>query len=615
MIYIYKQVKKMNILTTLNVSGYLKVKNIFCKNINGTTLPSGVTMSGNIYQSNLNCPSSIDGPIYFNAGVPSKCVQLYTSGRINSTGSVNHDFRNYGEYHIGTYSSGSTIYWMMNLGKKVDEIKSNLLDASDPGFCFSTNWGDGYMSGTTGYANYTTSQVTDSWGYSVTTISEPTLQWQNTISHVVFNSQRGGSRMNKTRFQLDDAHCYQDPHSTERFQAVCVIDKGALGGYKWGGNSVQTISKTISIDNNALSSYIKSSGTTNISTIYDYSNIEKDVMFLNVVGSHNPVRLQGISNSVAKDKLVSAHIWRAGQGSGGKLYYDNGSMGHFEMGNDGSWKDHTWVGADPSNFGVWVNIHNGKTYYSSGSSNYVLNEDGETWTSVSFTGLTRIYGYYTWSDTINKVVHYEDNYVHYYLDGSEWKQFTYTEGSGVDLSKLVGDEIWLGPDNRYHFDAQMSSSSGNVEYHYILSSDGKTWSTHTWSGFAPKRGDYIWIDDNGVYHYDFDNDHYYLNSSGKWVSQTWTGWQSGMNQQKVYRDYNGNILISYYDTSTYKYKTVKLSGSIWSEMLMYDSPTYKYMGKDGQIKTASFCGKDLTISQNAVVGFIKGSDGNFYKIN
>lgn len=97
------------------------------------------------------------------------------------------------------------------------------------------------------------------------------------------------------------------------------------------------------------------------------------------------------------------HVWKD---SLGHIYYSNGEYQCLiEIGDPsgqgykGTWYVKTWNGLT-SFYGedVWRDVKTGMTFYSNGTTQYMLDESTSTWTPWTWKGLTDFYGRYVWTD-------------------------------------------------------------------------------------------------------------------------------------------------------------------------------------------------------------------------
>lgn len=97
------------------------------------------------------------------------------------------------------------------------------------------------------------------------------------------------------------------------------------------------------------------------------------------------------------------HVWKD---SLGHIYYSNGEYQCLiEIGDPtgqgykGAWYVKTWYGLT-SFYGedVWRDVKTGMTFYSNGTTQYMLDESTSTWTPWTWKGLTDFYGRYVWTD-------------------------------------------------------------------------------------------------------------------------------------------------------------------------------------------------------------------------
>lgn len=174
----------------------------------------------------------------------------------------------------------------------------------------------------------------------------------------------------------------------------------------------------------------------------------------------------------------SAFVSTTGSGSG--LSYDfwtDGLSTYFSYGSTHyvldretcTWSIKNWNGLT-SFYGNDIWTDGADIYYSSGTSHYVLDKDTSTWSEMIWSGLTSFYGFnVVQTDESIFYVYSSDLYV---LSASTltWNKIEYTE---TPPSGLTGYCCWTDGKNLYY------SAGGTV--HYILDLGNNVWNKVTWS--------------------------------------------------------------------------------------------------------------------------------------
>ena len=240
----------------------------------------------------------------------------------------------------------------------------------------------------------------------------------------------------------------------------------------------------------------------------------------------------------------------------------------------------TWTSLPSGCYGhnVWTDGEN--IYFSSSSTQKVLDKATSTWSNKTWSGLTSFNGEYVWTDGDN--IYCLNGSYQYVLDKatSTWSSKTWT----VTPYNFDSRYIWTDGDNIYY-----SASS----YQYVLDKANNTWETKSWNGYSSINGDCIWTDGTDIY-YSNDNVQYKLNKdTSTWSSKSWTG---------LTRFYGYNIWTDgtnvYYSSSATQYV---LSGtSAWASK--------PWSG------LTSFAGKDVwTDGEN--IYYSGGSSSTQYSLN
>lgn len=144
--------------------------------------------------------------------------------------------------------------------------------------------------------------------------------------------------------------------------------------------------------------------------------------------------------------------------------------------------------------------------------------------------------------------------VKYEQRDTEWKSFSWTNAGW-----LSGSHIWVDYNGVIHYDWDFQSD------HKYLAEDGVTWVTKTWKGFSGINGSRVWMDYNNNIHYDYSNVHYILGSDNEtWEAYTYTGLT--VIDRGLWTDYDG---IVHYDKGTSHYKLLR-DCKTWEEVKWSD---------------------------------------------
>ena len=109
-----------------------------------------------------------------------------------------------------------------------------------------------------------------------------------------------------------------------------------------------------------------------------------------------------------------------------------------------------------------------------------------TWSAMTWTGLTSFYGDNVWTDGTD--IYYSSSSNQYVLDKSThtWSAMTWT-----GMTSFSGNNVWTDGTDIYY-----SSSSKQ----YVLDKSTHTWSAMTWTGLTSFYGSYIWTDGTDIYY-------------------------------------------------------------------------------------------------------------------
>ena len=190
-----------------------------------------------------------------------------------------------------------------------------------------------------------------------------------------------------------------------------------------------------------------------------------------------------------------------------------------------------------------------------------------TWVTKSWSGLTNFSGEDVWSDGIN--IYYSSGTTQYVLNksNSTWSAKTWT-----GLTNFSGHNIWTDGFSLYY-------SSGTTQYKLNKNS---TWVAKTWSGLTNFNGEDVWelYDGSFIFYYSNGTTQYQLNrETGVWSVKTWSG---------LTNFYGNNIVGSpqqyfYYNGTQGAY----LSNNTWTAATLSVSMYGKNMWTDGKYIYAS----------------------------
>jgi len=194
---------------------------------------------------------------------------------------------------------------------------------------------------------------------------------------------------------------------------------------------------------------------------------------------------------------------------GDNVYYSSGTTQYVLDKDTSIWHIKTWTGM--TNFhasSIWTDGEN--IYYSSGSTHYVLDKATSTWSVKTWTGLTSFASNkHIWTDGENIYYSYGSN--QYVLDKttSTWNTKTWS-----GLTDFNGSEVWMDGENIYY-----SRSSTQ----YVLDKSTSTWNAKTWTGISPSYGSDIWIDGENIYYSSGSTQRVLDKTTSTWSKKTWTG--------------------------------------------------------------------------------------------
>lgn len=228
--------------------------------------------------------------------------------------------------------------------------------------------------------------------------------------------------------------------------------------------------------------------------------------------------------------------------------------------SSGYWVPVTWNGlTDFDGKYIWSDGTN--TYYSSGSSQYVLDNSNNTWITKTWSGTSvKLDGRFIWYNPYSNDWIYSNGSTHLALNGSTWETTEFTQ-TGGGAASFTGITIWYnGPQNsrsayraggaNYRLlDARIwyllkstdwpSMSTDYLWYPHDFDTEGKTYYSRSEPGYQgvienetyssiswsvkPYQGAYVWTSANHTY-YSYNNNNYVLNDEKTaWLLTYWPG--------------------------------------------------------------------------------------------
>lgn len=137
------------------------------------------------------------------------------------------------------------------------------------------------------------------------------------------------------------------------------------------------------------------------------------------------------------------------------------------------------------NSGLYVYNFKGTTYYFSYNlENYTFNPEDGKWTYINIANSTNVSGDYMWDDGENL----------YYSSGTSQKvlnfnTMTWENKTWNGLTNFAGNKIWTDGIDIYY--------SNGTSGHWVLNRNTDTWETKTWTTYIGFHGNYIWKDARG----------------------------------------------------------------------------------------------------------------------
>ena len=184
------------------------------------------------------------------------------------------------------------------------------------------------------------------------------------------------------------------------------------------------------------------------------------------------------------------------------------------------WVPVTWNGlTDFDGKYIWSDGTN--TYYSSGSSQYVLDKSNNTWLTKTWSGASvKLDGRFIWYNPYSNDWIYSNGSIHLALSGSTWETTEFTQ-TGGGAASFTGSTIWYnGPQN-----SRRAYRAGGANYRLL---DARIWYLMKSTDWPSMRTDYLW------YPHDFDTE-------GKtYYSRSATGYQ-GVIENETYSSISWSV--------------------------------------------------------------------------
>ena len=132
--------------------------------------------------------------------------------------------------------------------------------------------------------------------------------------------------------------------------------------------------------------------------------------------------------------------------------------------------------------GQYIYNFKGTTYYFANNvENYTFNPEDGKWTYINIANSTNVSGDYMWDDGENL----------YYSSGTSQKvlnfnTMTWENKTWNGLTNFAGNKVWTDGIDIYY--------SNGTSGHWVLNRDTDTWETKTWITYIGFQGNYIWKD-------------------------------------------------------------------------------------------------------------------------
>ena len=232
------------------------------------------------------------------------------------------------------------------------------------------------------------------------------------------------------------------------------------------------------------------------------------------------------------------YIWTDGTDT----YYSNGSTHYVLNKSTGVWETKTWNGLRYFNgFDIWTDGEN--VYYSLSNDQYVLDKETSTWTSKTWNGLRLFRGEDIWTDGEN--IYYSNVYDQYVLN-KETSTWSVKNWNGI---YFMGNRVWSDGENVYYNFHGVNVYDEFEDQDLVLNKATGRWETKTWNDLNDIDGRYIWNDGDNTY-YSNDAEQYVLNKqTGTWARKGWANfaeligdcvWTDGENMYYSNYSYGSN---------------------------------------------------------------------------
>ena len=154
---------------------------------------------------------------------------------------------------------------------------------------------------------------------------------------------------------------------------------------------------------------------------------------------------------------------------------------------------------------VWTNGDD--IYYSSSSTQKVLNKSTSTWSNKTWKGMSSFNGNMVWTDGEN--IYYSSSSTQKVLNKST---STWSNKTWSGMSSFDGNMVWTDGENIYY------SSSGTQ---YVLDKATSTWSNKTWSGLSSFDGSMVWSDGDDIFYSNHNVSQILNKSTSTWSNVGW----------------------------------------------------------------------------------------------
>lgn len=250
-----------------------------------------------------------------------------------------------------------------------------------------------------------------------------------------------------------------------------------------------------------------------------------------------------------------SYVWNHGNNT----YYSNGSSQYVLDKTTNVWQPKTWNGLPSffSGYNVWTDGTN--YYYSNSSTQYVLS--GDTWSPVTWNGLTSFSAKNVWN--IGTKYYYSSGTTHYELTNKS--TYTWSTKTWTGLSSFNGEDVWTDGVNVY------CSTSRNISSHYKLNTASSTWSTMTWNGQTNFKGSDVWTDGTSYYASNRDpnaNVNLVLDvATQTWSKMTWNGDMTFPTSTYIWTDGKYMYYSHFAPSAPFGSGQYILSGTTWIEVI------------------------------------------------